>query len=125
MATPPEGLLEAVRRSFLDVVADIHGSIVYLDAGAAEVVALSLGPSFLVGLGAANVCDLERCDAADALPPGASLPGQQQPGGLRLVVFTTQLLTHVHPHLLHLLMVRHNQGESAVLCCAVLCCAHP
>jgi hypothetical protein len=42
-------LIDAARQPFLDLAADIHGSLVYLDAGAAEVAELTLGPAFLLG----------------------------------------------------------------------------
>lgn len=54
------------------------------------------------GLGATNVCDLERCQPDDALLP--LLACGQAPTSL--VVFTTQLLTETHQHVVHLLMVR-------------------
>lgn len=44
-----ESLIDAARQPFLDLAADIHGSLVYLDAGAAEVAELTLGPAFLLG----------------------------------------------------------------------------
>jgi hypothetical protein len=44
-----DSLIDAARQLFLDVAADIHGSLVYLDAGAAEVAELTLGPAFLLG----------------------------------------------------------------------------
>lgn len=44
-----DSVIDAARQPFLDVAADIHGSLVYLDAGASEVAQLSLGPSFLLG----------------------------------------------------------------------------
>lgn len=44
-----DSLIDAARQPFLDLAADIHGSLVYLDAGAAEVAELTLGPAFLLG----------------------------------------------------------------------------
>jgi hypothetical protein len=44
-----DNIIEAIRQPLLDVATEIHGSIVYLDAGAAEVAQLSLGPAFLFG----------------------------------------------------------------------------
>lgn len=44
-----DSLIDAARQPFLDLAADIHGSLVYLDAGAAEVAELTLGPVFLLG----------------------------------------------------------------------------
>jgi hypothetical protein len=44
-----DNVIDAARQPFLDVAADIHGSLVYLDAGASEVAQLSLGRSFLLG----------------------------------------------------------------------------
>lgn len=49
-----DNVLDAMRKPFLDAATDIHGAIVYLDAGAAEVVQLSLGPAFLFGEWAAH-----------------------------------------------------------------------
>lgn len=48
-STMVDSLIDAARQPFLDVAADIHGSLVYLDAGAAEVAELTLGPAFLLG----------------------------------------------------------------------------
>jgi hypothetical protein len=45
-----ESLLDAARQPFLDLAADVHGSLVYLDPGAAEVAELTLGPAFLLGM---------------------------------------------------------------------------
>jgi hypothetical protein len=53
-----ESVIDAARQPFLDVAADIHGSLVYLDAGASEAAQLSLGPSFL--LGALRRCAMPR-----------------------------------------------------------------
>lgn len=44
-----DNVIDAMRQPFLDIATDVHGSIVYLDAGAAEVAQLSLGPAFLLG----------------------------------------------------------------------------
>jgi hypothetical protein len=44
-----DSIIDASRKPFLDVATDISGSLVYLDAGAAEVAQLSLGPAFLLG----------------------------------------------------------------------------
>lgn len=44
-----DSVIDAARQPFLDLAADIHGSLVYLDAGAAEVAELTLGPAFLLG----------------------------------------------------------------------------
>lgn len=44
-----ESLLEIAKRPWLDVAPEINGSIVYLDAGAAEFVHVSLGAPFLFG----------------------------------------------------------------------------
>ncbi len=44
-----DSLIDAARQPILDLAADIHGSLVYLDAGAAEVAELTLGPAFLLG----------------------------------------------------------------------------
>lgn len=44
-----DSVIDASRKPFLDVATDISGSLVYLDAGAAEVTQLSLGPAFLLG----------------------------------------------------------------------------
>jgi hypothetical protein len=44
-----DSVIDASRKPFLDVATDISGSLVYLDAGAAEVPQLSLGPAFLLG----------------------------------------------------------------------------
>lgn len=48
-STMVDSLIDAARQPFLDLAADIHGSLVYLDAGAAEVAELTLGPAFLLG----------------------------------------------------------------------------
>lgn len=45
-----DSVIDAIRKPFLDIATDISGSIVYLDAGAAEVAQLSLGPAFLLGM---------------------------------------------------------------------------
>jgi hypothetical protein len=45
-----DSLLDVARQPFLDLASDIHGSLVYLDAGAAEVAELTLGPAFLLGV---------------------------------------------------------------------------
>lgn len=44
-----DNVIDAMRKPFLDSATIIQGSIVYLDAGASEVVQLSLGPAFLFG----------------------------------------------------------------------------
>lgn len=44
-----DNIIDAIRQPLLDVATEIHGSIVYLDAGAAEVAQLSFGPAFLFG----------------------------------------------------------------------------
>jgi hypothetical protein len=44
-----DSVIDASRKPFLDVATDVSGSLVYLDAGAAEVAQLSLGPAFLLG----------------------------------------------------------------------------
>jgi hypothetical protein len=44
-----DSLIDAARQPFLELAADIHGSLVYLDGGAAEVAELTLGPAFLLG----------------------------------------------------------------------------
>lgn len=114
-----DSVIDASRKPFLDVATDISGSLVYLDAGAAEVTQLSLGPAFLLGLGATNVCDLERCQPDDALLP--LLACGQAPTSL--VVFTTQLLTETHQHVVHLLMV-HPHVQRCLLFCSVSELAH-
>eukprot|EP00879_Flechtneria_rotunda_P025718 GHRR01027357.1.p1 GENE.GHRR01027357.1~~GHRR01027357.1.p1 ORF type:complete len:379 (+),score=125.42 GHRR01027357.1:574-1710(+) len=118
--TGMDNLLEAMRKPFLDVATDIHASIVYLDAGAAEVAQLSLGPGFLLGLGAANICDLEHCHADDALLYSLSSGGAAPTS---LVVFTTQLLTETHQHVVHLFMV-HPFITRCQLFCSVSELAH-
>lgn len=55
------------------------------------------------GLGAANVCELERCRADDVLLP-MLLSGGAEPSSMS--IFTTQLLTDVHPFILHAARVR-------------------
>lgn len=42
-------VIDAARQPFLDLAADIHVSLIYLDAGAAEVAEQTLGPAFLLG----------------------------------------------------------------------------
>lgn len=44
-----DSLIEVARRPFLDLAPELAGALVLLDAGAAEVVQLSLGPAFLLG----------------------------------------------------------------------------
>lgn len=44
-----DSVIDAMRKPFLDLAADIHGAVVYLDSGASEIVQLSLGPAFLLG----------------------------------------------------------------------------
>jgi hypothetical protein len=48
-AADMESLIEIARRPFLEMAPDLAGALVYLDAGAAEVAQLSLGPAFLFG----------------------------------------------------------------------------
>lgn len=50
-----------------------------------------------------NICDLERCHPDDALLLQLA-NGEASPTSL--VAFTTQLLSEVHQHMVHLLMVR-------------------
>lgn len=54
-----ESLLDVARQPFLELAADIHGSLVYLDAGAAEVAELTLGPAFLLGASTAAAVVVE------------------------------------------------------------------
>eukprot|EP00775_Hariotina_reticulata_P009236 gene9236-9401_t len=115
-----DNIIDAIRQPLLDVATEIYGSIVYLDAGAAEVAQLSFGPAFLFGLGAVNVCDLERCHPDDALLPCLAAAGQQP---MSLVVVTTQLLTDTHQAVVHLLMV-HQQVQRLQLFCSVSELAH-
>lgn len=44
-----DSLIEAARRPLLELAPEIAGALLLLDAGAAEVAALSLGPAFLFG----------------------------------------------------------------------------
>lgn len=44
-----DSLLEVAKRPFLDVAQDVSGALVYLDAGAGEAAAVSLGLPFLLG----------------------------------------------------------------------------
>lgn len=60
-------------------------------------------PDPSTGLGAANVCELERCRADDVLLP-MLLSGGSEPSSMS--IFTTQLLTDVHPFILHAARVR-------------------
>ncbi|GBF89111.1 hypothetical protein Rsub_01828 [Raphidocelis subcapitata] len=43
-----DSLIEAARRPLVDIAPEIAGALVLLDAGAAEVAQLSLGPAFLL-----------------------------------------------------------------------------
>ncbi|KAG1669634.1 hypothetical protein FOA52_010794 [Chlamydomonas sp. UWO 241] len=98
---------EASRRPFLDV--DIAGSLVYLDAGAGEVASTSLGLSFVLGLGAQNVCSLEGASARDALAatvsaarvttPRGTSGASDTPPGSSLTLFVTRLVTDAHAHI--------------------------
>jgi hypothetical protein len=44
-----DSVAEAARRPLLQLAPELSGALVLLDAGAAEVAALSLGPAFLFG----------------------------------------------------------------------------
>jgi hypothetical protein len=44
-----DSVAEAARRPLLELAPELSGALVLLDAGAAEVAALSLGPAFLFG----------------------------------------------------------------------------
>jgi hypothetical protein len=44
-----DNLAEAARRPVVELAPEVAGSLVLLDAGAAEVAQLSLGPAFLFG----------------------------------------------------------------------------
>jgi len=44
-----DSLIEAARRPLLQLAPELSGALVLLDAGAAEVAQLSLGPAFLFG----------------------------------------------------------------------------
>eukprot|EP00798_Chlamydomonas_sp_ICE-L_P013375 gene13375-19220_t len=92
---PRESLLECAKRPYLDVAPEISGALFYLDAGAAEHAQLSLGLPFLFGLGATNVCELERACPDDALM--GKLSGFGAP--TTLAIFTTQLLPNLHQHI--------------------------
>ena len=126
-----ESVIEAARRPLLDLAPEIAGALVLLDAGAAEAAALSLGPAFLFGLGAANVVDLETTEPDDALlvdltaaasrpPPGRAAP---PPPPLRLVAFVTRLLPDAHGALLRALLA-HPGAARLTVCCAVSELAH-
>ena len=73
----------------------------------------------VVGLGATNVCSLESASPDDALLSSLSdaMAGGRSGGGgglhppaLRLVLFTTRLLTDAHPHIIKAVMVGKGKG---------------
>jgi hypothetical protein len=113
-------LLEVCRRPWVDLAPEICEALVYLDAGAGEVVHLSLGLPFLLGectlnisalafplttcisgLGVANVCELETACPQDAALP--LLMTGQAPA--KLAVFVTRLLTEGHQYVLRAIKV--------------------
>mmetsp|Transcript_28477 Transcript_28477/g.62680 ORF Transcript_28477/g.62680 Transcript_28477/m.62680 type:complete len:773 (+) Transcript_28477:171-2489(+) len=116
---------EVAKRPFLDIATDISGSLVYLDAGAGEVAHTSLGLSFLLGLGAGNVCELERASPEDATllslsglsasgsTEGSDPPSYGRPPALTLSIFVTQLLTDLHPHIVKAILA-HGPAVSRV-----------
>jgi hypothetical protein len=119
---PPPSLHEVCSFALLSNLASVlQAALVYADAGAAESIATTLGPHFLLGrvvsswehlptycslsrgtvhashagLGAAHVCDLEHASPTDVELPllcGASVSS--------LVFFTTRLLSDLHPLML-------------------------
>lgn len=87
-----DSLHDLARSPFLDLASDLADALVYLDAGSAQFVQANLGASFLLGLGAAHLCDLEHASCQDAqLPEMCGVEVQT------LVIAVTRLLTDSHP----------------------------
>ncbi|GFH10496.1 uncharacterized protein HaLaN_05820, partial [Haematococcus lacustris] len=87
-----DSLHDIARSPFLDLASDLADALVYLDAGSAQFVQANLGASFLLGLGAAHLCDLEHASCQDAqLPEMCGVEVQT------LVIAVTRLLTDSHP----------------------------
>ncbi|PNH13011.1 hypothetical protein TSOC_000024 [Tetrabaena socialis] len=112
-------MIEAIQRPVLELAEVLDGALLYLDAGAGEIAQTTLGLPFLLGLGVSHVCSLELASPEDAAFP--LLVSGQEP--TRLAVFTTQLLTDAHPHVLRAVMA-HPRVASVTLHCSVSEHAH-
>ncbi|GLI59819.1 hypothetical protein VaNZ11_001786 [Volvox africanus] len=89
-------MFEVIQAPVLELAESIQGSLLYLDVGAGEIARTTLGLPFLFGLGVSHVCLLESASTEDASFPllaTGSLPN-------KLTIFTTQLLTDAHQHIL-------------------------
>jgi hypothetical protein len=116
----------------------LAGALVYLDAGAAEVAALSWGgAAFLTGLGAAAVCDLDCPSPDDALlpamvaatvpppPPDAGRPtAPPSSASFPVVFFITSLLTDAHGAMVRALSLAAPRAPRATVLCGVTEAAH-
>lgn len=78
-----DSLFEAARRPLTDMAPDLAGALVLLDAGAAEVAQLSLGPSFLFGAPPAADDTLGLASPAAARPRRRCRPRTKQPWSCR------------------------------------------
>eukprot|EP00884_Botryococcus_braunii_P018247 jgi/Botrbrau1/5105/Bobra.0128s0016.1 len=105
-------LLNAAKLPFVHARKTLSGSLLYLDAGAAEAIHVNLGLKFLLELGVLNVCDLDKASQGDAL-------AAELLGGIKisnLVIITTQLLTETHGALLRVLLANPEAMSCTVLC---------
>ncbi|CAD7700809.1 unnamed protein product [Ostreobium quekettii] len=111
-------LHEVARRSFQTIRGRLAGALVYLDTGAGETAAHSLGARFFFDLGASNVCELKTACSQDAALP--LLIGQAYP----VVIFITQLLTTAQEQILKAVKA-HPSATGVTVFCSYSVDAHP
>ncbi|KAG2500834.1 hypothetical protein HYH03_001596 [Edaphochlamys debaryana] len=105
-------MLEVIQRPVLEVAESLQGVLLYLDAGAGEIAQTTLGLPFLLGLGVSHVCSLELASSEDGAYPQLSTGSPPT----RLAIFTTQLLTDVHPHVLKAVLAHPHVSHVSVFC---------
>ncbi|EFN52991.1 expressed protein [Chlorella variabilis] len=105
---------DAVKRCLKDQAHELAGSLLYLDAGAAEAVAAGVGLAALQELGAAAVCDLAAASAAD-LATAALLSGSGAPVR-RVAFFVTTLLAEAEVAVLAACSLHAAAAQFTVLC---------
>ncbi|KAK9807126.1 hypothetical protein WJX73_008190 [Symbiochloris irregularis] len=108
-----------VQAQLLSFAADIRDSLVYLEAGAAEALQVTLGGGYLRGLGAGHTVNLDTASARD----GAVFKLLTGRPASKLIIISTQLLTATHSSVLRAAKA-HPQVTSCTILCSVSSAAH-
>ncbi|KXZ48524.1 hypothetical protein GPECTOR_27g695 [Gonium pectorale] len=103
-------LFEVIQAPVLELAEGLQGALLYLDSGAGEIAATTLGLPFLLGLGVTHVCSLEAASPDDAALP--LLTTGRSPD--RLAIITTMTLSDAHPHVLRAVLAHPAVSSVAI-----------